>query len=91
VVVIMYVLVVYDVDQGRVAKVCQFLRRYLTWVQNSAFEGELTEGQLEEVVIGIRKIIDRRSDSVYFYVIPDRKWCRRRVVGIEKSPSETIL
>jgi len=87
----MYVVVVYDVEQRRVAKVCQFLRRYLNWVQNSAFEGELSESQLEEVIVGIRKLIDRASDSVYLYVIPDRKWCKRRVVGIEKSLSDTIL
>jgi CRISPR-associated protein Cas2 len=87
----MYVVVVYDVEQRRVAKVCQFLRRYLNWVQNSAFEGELSESQLEEVIVGVRKLVNRTSDSVYFYVIPDRKWCKRRVVGIEKSLSDTIL
>ena len=87
----MYVVVVYDVEQRRVAKVCQFLRRYLNWVQNSAFEGELSESQLEEVIVGVRKLVNRTSDSVYFYVIPDRKWCRRRVVGVEKSLSDTIL
>lgn len=87
----MYVVVVYDVEQKRVAKVCQFLRRYLNWVQNSAFEGELTEAQLEEVISGIREIVNRRSDSVYFYVVPDRRWCRRRVVGVEKSITDAIL
>ena len=90
-VVAMYVVVVYDVEQRRVAKVCQFLRRYLNWVQNSAFEGELSESQLEEVIVGVRKLVNRTSDSVYFYVIPDRKWCKRRVVGVEKSLSDTIL
>jgi CRISPR-associated protein Cas2 len=87
----MYVVVVYDVEQRRVVKVCQFLRRYLNWVQNSAFEGELSESQLEEVIVGVRKLVNRTSDSVYFYVIPDRKWCKRRVVGVEKSLSDTIL
>jgi CRISPR-associated protein Cas2 len=87
----MYVVVVYDVEQRRVAKVCQLLRRYLNWVQNSAFEGELSESQLEEVIVGVRKLVNRTSDSVYFYVIPDRKWCKRRVVGVEKSLSDTIL
>jgi CRISPR-associated protein Cas2 len=87
----MYVVVVYDVEQRRVAKVCHFLRRYLNWVQNSAFEGELSESQLEEVIVGVRKLVNRTSDSVYFYVIPDRKWCKRRVVGVEKSLSDTIL
>ena len=30
----MYVIIVYDVEQKRVQKVCNFLRRYLCWVQN---------------------------------------------------------
>ena len=33
----MYVILVYDVAQERVAKVCKALRRRLTWVQNSVF------------------------------------------------------
>jgi len=45
----MYVIIVYDIDQSRVAKVCQYLRRWLHWVQNSTFEGELTESQLERI------------------------------------------
>lgn len=42
----MYIIVVYDVNQNRVGRVCQYLRRFLHWVQNSAFEGEVTESQL---------------------------------------------
>jgi len=38
----MYVIIVYDVEVERVARVCQYLRRHLHWVQNSAFEGEIT-------------------------------------------------
>ncbi|MGB9825625.1 MAG: CRISPR-associated endonuclease Cas2 [Desulfofundulus sp.] len=38
----MYVIIVYDVGQSRVAKVCQYFKRFLHWVQNSAFEGEIS-------------------------------------------------
>lgn len=40
----MYTIVVYDVGEKRVAKVCKYLRTVLQWMQNSVFEGELTEG-----------------------------------------------
>lgn len=33
----MYVLVAYDVDAKRVAKVHKVLKKYLTWTQNSLF------------------------------------------------------
>lgn len=44
----MFVILVYDVDQKRVAKVLKKCREYLFWVQNSVFEGELTEMKLRQ-------------------------------------------
>ena len=34
----MYVILVYDVDQKRTAKMLKLCRRYLSWIQNSVFE-----------------------------------------------------
>jgi len=87
----MYVIIVYDVAQSRVGAVCRYLRRYLHWVQNSSFEGELSEGQLEELKHGVRKLLDLEEDSLYIYTIPDRKWCSRDVIGVEKKTIDTIL
>jgi len=42
-----FVVLVYDVKQERVSKVLKVCRRYLTWVQNSVFEGEITPAKLE--------------------------------------------
>ena len=39
----MYVILVYDVDQKRTAKMLKLCRRYLSWIQNSVFEGEISE------------------------------------------------
>ncbi|MCV5714652.1 CRISPR-associated endonuclease Cas2, partial [Escherichia coli] len=77
----MYVIVVYDVEQERVGKVCQLLRRYLRWVQNSAFEGELTESQLERLKEDLKAIIDSEKDSAYFYLLRDAKWMRKEIIG----------
>ena len=35
--VVMYVILVYDVDQKRTAKMLKLCRRYLSWIQNSVF------------------------------------------------------
>jgi len=83
--------VVYDVRVERIDGVRQFLRQYLTWVQNSAFEGELTEGELEKVKIGLRKLIKEDEDSVLFYVVSSQKWIRKDVVGIEKAEVSTVI
>ncbi|MCS7264994.1 MAG: CRISPR-associated endonuclease Cas2 [Armatimonadetes bacterium] len=87
----MYVVIVYDVEQSRVAKVCQYLRRFLHWVQNSAFEGELTESQLERIKADLRDMIDLDYDSVYIYRLPDRSVVRKEVIGQEKAITDVFL
>ncbi len=87
----MYVIVVYDVEQERVGKVCQLLRRYLRWVQNSAFEGELTESQLERLKEDLKAIIDSEKDSAYFYLLRDAKWMRKEIIGQNKGSVDYLL
>ena len=87
----MYTIIVYDVEQKRVGKVCQFLRRYLNWIQNSVFEGELSKGQLKEVKMGLRDIIKKDEDSIIFFTAESEKWLKKEVMGIEKSEVSTII
>ena len=39
----MFIILVYDIDVKRVGKVLKKCREYLNWVQNSVFEGEITD------------------------------------------------
>ncbi|HHF58975.1 MAG TPA: CRISPR-associated endonuclease Cas2 [Thermoplasmatales archaeon] len=87
----MYVVVVYDVGVDRVSKVCHFLRRYLNWIQNSVFEGELTESQLMEVKAGLKQLIDKKEDSVRIYRFRCRDAVKVDVVGIEKVDTGNII
>ncbi len=87
----MYVIVVYDVDVKRVAKVCKCLRRWLNWVQNSVFEGELTPPNLRQVQTNLQEIIDEREDSVLFYIIPNATKWEREVLGREKLGTSNII
>ncbi|RLF61137.1 MAG: CRISPR-associated endonuclease Cas2 [Thermoplasmata archaeon] len=87
----MYVIVVYDVAVERVAKVCQFLRMYLNWIQNSVFEGELTQSQFLEVKNGIGEIINQNEDTVRFYVLRSKDLVKIDTIGIEKSDTSTII
>jgi CRISPR-associated protein Cas2 len=87
----MYVILVYDIEQERVAKVCKFLRRYLHWVQNSVFEGEITEAKLEKIKSGLKKLIDGETDSIYLYKARDEKWVDKEILGQERSPTDTLI
>jgi CRISPR-associated protein Cas2 len=87
----MYVVVVYDAAVERVNKLCQFLRKYLNWIQNSVFEGELTESQLEKIKIEIKRIADLNKDSIIIYQFPNEKILKKIHIGIKKSETSPII
>lgn len=87
----MYVIIVYDVSIDKVSKVCQFLRQYLNWVQNSVFEGELTESELEKVKVGIKKIINLHEDSVIIYQLLTQKAFKKEHIGTKKAEPSLII
>lgn len=87
----MYVIIVYDVAEKRVAKMCKFLRRYLTWRQNSVFEGELSEGKLQSVKVGIKGVINAEEDTVLVYSISNPKWLVSELIGVEKNPPDNLI
>jgi len=87
----MYVILVYDVNQKRVGKMLKLCRRYLSWIQNSVFEGEITEVKLKELTIRARKIMNEDEDSLIIFKSRDEKWLEKQIIGNEKNPLDTIL
>ncbi|MCM8785852.1 MAG: CRISPR-associated endonuclease Cas2 [Candidatus Omnitrophica bacterium] len=87
----MYIVVVYDVAQSRVAKMCKTLRTYLNWVQNSVFEGEITKGKLAELKSKLNKIMDKEVDSLIIYRLESNKWIQKEVIGKEFNPTDNVL
>ena len=81
----------YDVAVERLNSVRGILRRYLNWIQNSAFEGELTEGLLEELKVKVRDVIDVNHDSIIFYTTSNPKWIKKKVLGVEKSEVTQVI
>lgn len=87
----MYVVIVYDIKVERVNKVKSFLRMYLFWVQNSVFEGDLTESEFRIIIEGLNDIIDEEEDSIIIYKMMMEESFNREVLGIEKNPMGEIL
>lgn len=87
----MYVLIVYDVEVSRVTKVHKFLKRHLHWVQNSVFEGELTEAQIASVKAGLEKILDEETDSVLIFTARDERWLSRESIGRERGKTSNLI
>lgn len=87
----MYVIVVYDVGVNRLDSVRHVLKQYLTWIQNSSFEGEITLGKLEELKILISQIIDKEKDSLVVYSVNNPAWIQRVTWGIDKGTTDNVI
>ncbi len=87
----MYVILVYDVNQKRVAKMLKLCRKYLNWIQNSVFEGEITEVKLKELYFRASLIMQKESDSLIVFKSRNSKWLEKEVMGNERSSIDTIL
>jgi CRISPR-associated protein Cas2 len=80
----MYLIIAYDVNVERVNRVKKFLRKYLTWIQNSLFEGESTEATLEEIKMGLKEIIDEKEDMVVIYKFRSREAFKKEVLELRR-------
>jgi CRISPR-associated protein Cas2 len=87
----MYIIAVYDVGQKRVGKMLKLCRRYLNWIQNSVFEGEISEAKLMELKYKALSIMDKESDSLIIFKTRQEKWLEKEIVGKEKQELDTFL
>lgn len=87
----MYVILVYDVGEKRVGKMLKLCRKYLNWIQNSVFEGEISEVKLQELVLLAKRIMDIEYDSVIMFKSRNEKWLEKEIVGQEKNSLDTFL
>lgn len=84
-------ILVYDIKEERVQKILKTCRKYLYWVQNSVFEGEITEGRLEHLKSELKKIIKEDEDSIIIYTFRTTWYTKRELIGIRKGGEDLIL
>lgn len=87
----MYVIAVYDVGEKRVGKMLKLFRRYLNWIQNSVFEGEITEVRLMELKNKAIEIMDDENDSLIIFKTRQEKWLEKEIVGVERQNLSNFL
>lgn len=85
-----YVIAVYDVASKRNARVLKLFRRYLTHVQNSVFEGELTPAQLAELEAEAGQRL-QDADAAVLYVLRTRAYSERRSLGADPGERGTFI
>jgi len=87
----MYVILVYDVGEKRVGKMLKLCRRYLHWIQNSVFEGEITPVKLKELLAVAKKVMDMECDSIIVFKSREEKWLDKEVMGKERNELGNFL
>ena len=92
----MYIVLVYDVSQeengarrwSRIFKIC---KKYLTHIQNSVFEGELSKGQLAQLQKELKEYIEKELDSVIIFKSRQEKWLDKEFWGRKDDLTSFIL
>ena len=92
----MYVVLVYDVSQeengarrwSRIFKIC---KKYLTHIQNSVFEGELSKAQLAQLQKELNEYIDKELDSIIIFKSRQEKWLDKEFWGRKDDLTSFIL
>lgn len=87
----MYVILVYDIGGNRVGKMLKLCRGYLHWIQNSVFEGEISEVKLKELVSCARDLMELETDSLIIFKSRSEKWLVKQVVGADKNDLDNFL
>ncbi len=84
-------ILVYDFNERRVGKALKIARKYLHWVQNSVFEGEITQANFKKLKYELKSIMNEDEDSVIFYTFRSQKYSKREEYGLKKGGDEFIL
>ena len=92
----MYIILVYDIlteDNGpkisrNVFKTC---KKYLTNVQKSVFEGEITPVLLKKLNLELKRHIRKDKDSLIIFKSRQEKWLEKEFWGIEDDKTSNFF
>ena len=87
----MYIILMYDVNEKRTGKMLKLCRKYLNWIQNSVFEGEISEVKLKELKNRAALIMDNETDSLIIFKTRNEKWLEKEIVGNERAETDNFL
>ena len=92
----MYVILVYDIktDNGRkkvLNRTFKICKKYLCHIQNSVFEGELSEAQIVKLNYEIRKVIRQDIDSVILFKSRNERWLNKEMWGKNEDKTSNFI
>lgn len=98
----MYMILIYDIDLAEeeekrkadakvMRKVFKICKKYLTHIQKSVFEGELSEVQLIKLKSELKEVLRRDRDSCIVFRAWNNKWMKKEFVTDEVEQITTFL
>jgi len=88
----MYIILFYDIADKSIRakkensyKIRKEVEKYLTRVQFSVFEGEITPSDLKKLKAHLRKVADGDLDSIIIYESTRMNYTERVVIGVDKN------
>lgn len=92
----MYIILVYDIvlDETGPAvlrKVFKECKKYLVHVQNSVFEGEISEAQLFKLEMTLKKFLRKDRDSLIVFKSRHEKWLQKEFWGKEDNSTSNFI
>ena len=92
----MFVVLVYDVSkdengQKRWSHIFKICKKYLSHIQNSVFEGEISVVQLTKMKQELEPYINSRLDSVVIFKSRQQKWLDKELWGQQDDLTDFIL
>lgn len=92
----MYIVLVYDISktengQKRWSHIFKICKKYLSHIQNSVFEGEISESQLLKLKMELNKIIREDRDSLIVFKCRNEKWIPKEFWGVDDDKMSNFL
>lgn len=94
----MYIILVYDINleenEGKrvLRNAFKTCKKYLVHIQNSVFEGEISEAAMLKLEKELKKYIRKDVDSVIVFKSRSQKWLDKKFLGkIEKDKTDNFL
>ncbi len=92
----MYIILVYDIksdDGGQkvLSKTFKTCKRYLSHIQNSVFEGELSNAQLVKLEYELKDIIRPNQDSIIIFKSRSDRWLEKEMWGVKDDKTSNFL
>jgi len=92
----MYIILLYDIlsDErgayvsGKIFKTC---KKYLTHIQKSSFEGNLSEANYMKLRMELNEYIRKNKDSVLVFKSRNEKWLEKDFLGMEDDKTSNFF